>query len=521
MGVVERVQTGRRSGQDPQSFRFVSDGTIGVARDADHEHCSGRLIYVKMARMFSFEDRFGLSPAVLRGVLDAALSSGGDFAEIYAEYRTYESIYMEEDIIKDTAESVTLGVGIRVISGEQTGYGYTNDLSPERLKLAARSAAAIAASTAKLGAADLRRIGAVASPFRVEEPPSSAPLESKIALVRSAYTACQSADAAVHKVKAGFQSSLQHLLIANSEGLLAFDERPMVKLTCLAIAEKAGAREYGFSGGGGRVGLEHFNRVLTPEEIGREAAREAIHLLDARPAPAGEMPVVLSPGHAGVLIHEAVGHLLEADFIRKKTSVFWDKIGKKVGSKLVTIHDDPTIPAFRGSYGIDDEGTVSGKATLIEHGVVRGLLQDRLSARILKMNPTGHGRRQDYTDIPIPRMANTYIDPGETPRDDIIRSVKKGFYADRFQGGQVEDSGKFTFSVSSGFLIEDGRLTAPVKQATLIGSNIDILGRIEMVGDDLDWSQQTGTCSKDGQDVPVMDGCPTLKVSKMTVGGRE
>ncbi len=471
--------------------------------------------------MFSFDERFGLTPALLRSVLDAALSSGGDFAEIFAEYRTYESIYMEEDIIKDTAESVALGAGIRVVTGDQTGYGYTNDLSPERLRQAARSAAAIASSSAGVGAADLRTIGPVPSPFRVEEPPASASLESKIALVRSAYESCLSVDAAVQKVKAGFQSSLQRVLIADSEGRLAFDERPMVKLTCVAIAEKNGGREYGFSGGGGRVGLEHFGRVLTPKQIGREAAEEALNLLEAKPAPAGEMPVVLSPGHAGVLIHEAVGHLLEADFIRKKTSVFWDKLGKKVGSPLVTIHDDPTIPAFRGSYAIDDEGTAPRKATLIERGVVRGLLQDRLSARILKMEPTGHGRRQDFTDIPIPRMANTYIDPGETPPEDIIRSVKKGFYADRFQGGQVEDSGKFTFSVSSGFLIEDGRLTAPVKQATLIGSNIEILKTIEMVGSDLDWSQQTGTCSKEGQEVPVMDGCPTLKITKMTVGGRE
>jgi len=474
-----------------------------------------------MTHMFSFEDRFGLTPAVLRGVLDAALATGGDFAEVYAEHRTHESVFMEEDIVKETSESVSLGVGIRVITGDQTGFGYTNDLSPDRLRLAARSASAIAASAKPGRAADLRSPVPAPSPYRVRTLPASAPLDDKMALVRAAYAAGQSADPAIRKVKAGFQSGLQRLLIANSEGLLAADERPMVKLTCVAIAERNGIREYGYSGGGGRVGLEHFAGTLTPEDIGREAAREALHLLDARPAPAGQMPVVLSPGHAGVLIHEAVGHLLEADFIRKKTSVFWNKLGKKVGSPLVTIHDDPTIAAFRGSYGVDDEGTVPAKTTLIEGGVVRGLLQDRLSAGILKMPLTGHGRRQDYTDIPIPRMANTYIDPGETPPEDIIRSVKKGFYADRFSGGQVEDSGKFTFSVSSGWLIEDGRLTAPVKQATLIGSNLDILKRIELVGNDLGWSQQTGTCSKDGQDVPVMDGCPTLKISKMTVGGRE
>jgi TldD protein len=474
-----------------------------------------------MALMFSFEDRFGLTPVLLRGVLDAALSTGGDFAEIYAEYRTYESVFMEEDIIKETTASVAVGLGIRVIAGDQTGYGYTNDLSPKRLLQTARSAAAIAASAMPGRAADLRAAGPFASPFRVETSPADVRLEDKMALVRAAYAACHATGKAIHKVKAGFQSGLQRVLIVNSEGLIASEDRPMVKLTCVAIAERNGAREYGFSGGGGRVGLEHFAGTLTPEEIGREAAREAIHLLEARPAPAGEMPVVLSPGHAGVLIHEAVGHLLEADFIRKKTSVFWNKLNKKVGSPLVTIHDDPTIPAFRGSYGIDDEGTVASKVTLIEDGIVRGLLQDRLSAKILRMGTTGHGRRQDYTDIPIPRMANTYIDPGETPPEDIVRSVKKGFYADRFQGGQVEDSGKFTFSVSSGWLIEDGRLTAPVKQATLIGSNLDVLKKIEMVGNDLGWSQQTGTCSKDGQDVPVMDGCPTLKISRMTVGGRE
>ncbi|MBU2439171.1 MAG: TldD/PmbA family protein, partial [Acidobacteria bacterium] len=246
---------------------------------------------------------------------------------------------------------------------------------------------------------------------------------------------------------------------------------------------------------------------------------EALHLLDAEPAPAGEMPVVLSAGHSGVLIHEAVGHLLEADFIRKKTSVFWDKMGKKVASDRVTIYDDPTIPYFRGSYNVDDEGIEPQKTLLIDKGRLSGLLQDRLSAKILNMTPTGHGRRQDYSSIPIPRMSNTYIEHGEYDREEIIRSVKKGFYAHHFQGGQVEDTGKFTFSVSSGYLIEDGRLTTPVKQATLIGSNIAILNSIEMVGSDLTYSLQTGICGKDGQEAPVSDGCPTMKITSMTVGG--
>jgi TldD protein len=232
------------------------------------------------------------------------------------------------------------------------------------------------------------------------------------------------------------------------------------------------------------------------------------------------MPIVLSPGHSGVLIHEAVGHLLEADFNRKKTSVFWNKMGKKVGTDQVTIYDDPTIPASRGSYNVDDEGTAPRRTLLIEKGVVAGLLQDKLSARLMKRPLTGHGRRQDYSHWPVPRMANTYIDRGEYDPAEILASVKKGFYVDSLQGGQVEDSGKFTFSVSLGHLIEDGKLTAPVRQATLIGTNIDILKRLVCVGSDLAFGLQTGTCSKEGQDVPVNDGCPTIKISRMTVGGR-
>jgi len=233
------------------------------------------------------------------------------------------------------------------------------------------------------------------------------------------------------------------------------------------------------------------------------------------------MPIVLSPGHSGVLIHEAVGHLVEADFNRKRTSIFWNKMGKRVGSELVTICDDPTIPSFRGSYNIDDEGTAPRKTLLIEKGVVRGLLQDRLSCRLMRGAAlTGHGRRQDYSHWPIPRMANTYIAGGDDVPEDIVKSVAKGFYVASLSGGQVEDSGKFTFSVSLGYLIEGGKLTAPVKQATLIGTNIDVLKRIDRVGNDLAFGLQTGTCSKDGQDVPVTDGCPTLRIGKMTVGGK-
>jgi TldD protein len=471
--------------------------------------------------MIPFEDHFHLSPDDLGRVLEAALSLGGDFSEAFLEYRVYSSIHMEEDLIKETSESISLGLGIRVWSGEKTGYAFTNDLAPEKTRNAALSAAAIASGSAIVPAAKLK---AATSPLRVypvEAAPYRADLADKIGLVREAYAACQAFAPAIKKVTAALQDQVQYLTIANSEGRLVSDARPLVKLSCVAIAEGKSGREYGYSGGGGRVGLEYFAATLTPAEIGRKAAAEAVQLLDARDAPAGEMPVVLAPGHAGVFIHEAVGHLLEADFTRKKTSIFWNKMGVRVGSPLVTIYDDPTIPGFRGSYAIDDEGTVPQKTPLIEKGVIVGLLQDKLSARIMGRATTGHGRRQDYTDFPIPRMANTFIDAGQDDPADIIRSVRKGFYAEQFTGGQVEDSGKFTFSVSAGFLIEEGRLTAPVKQATLIGSNVDVLKDVDRVGTDLAFGMPTGTCGKEGQDVPVTDGCPTIKIAKMTVGGRE
>jgi TldD protein len=389
------------------------------------------------------------------------------------------------------------------------------------LSAAARTAGAI--SSGRSRAARTRPFRPARRSLRLyplRAPAHKASLERKIELVKDAYASAKDYDGAVVKVRVALGDSVQYVHVVNSEGLTARDVRPLVKMSCSVIAESDGRRESGYHGGGGRVGLEYFAEDLTPAAIGREAAAEAVRLLDARDAPAGEMPVVLAPGHAGVLIHEAVGHLLEADFHRRRTSVFWNKMGAKVGAERVTIIDDPTIPRFRGSYNIDDEGTPPRPALLVENGRAVGRLQDFLSARFFKEAPTGHGRREDFSFWPIPRMSNIYIAAGGHAPEEIIASVAKGLYAEQFQGGQVEDSGKFTFSVSSGYLIEGGRLTAPVKQATLIGTNIDILHKIAMVGNDLRFSLQTGTCSKEGQDVPVTDGCPTLKISEMTVGGR-
>ena len=464
-------------------------------------------------------DPFKTSKETIQKILNLSLSKGGDFSELYLEYKVFTFIKMEDDIIKETAESIDLGAGIRVISGDKTGYGYTNNLSFSDMKKAALTAAQIAADVKKTNLQGFFPVSSRFDLYQTANPSHTASLEKKIDIVKRAYTTALDIDPKIIKVKTAFTDQIQNLVIANSDGLLISDQRPLVKLTCMAIAEKNGQREAGFFGGGGRVGLEYFENVLTPEEIGRESSQEALHLLDAALPPAGEMPVILAPGHSGVLIHEAVGHLLEADFIRKKTSIFWNKLGIKVGTNQVTIYDDPTIPFFRGSYNIDDEGTIPERTLLISQGILTGFLQDKLSARIMGQQTTGHGRRQDYSCIPIPRMSNTFIDAGNFSPEDILKTVKKGFYALRFQGGQVEDSGKFTFSVSSGYLIENGRKTAPVKQASLIGNNIDILNKIEMVGSDLDFGLQTGVCGKEGQGVPVNDGCPTLKISAMTVGG--
>ena len=466
-----------------------------------------------------FIDFFHISDGEMQKVLDLALSRGGDFSEIFCEYRMFSSILMEEDIIKETGESIGLGIGIRVISGDKTGYAYTNDLSPTKINNAAITAASIANGKISQKAVPMNFKTNAHDLYPVVQAGREALLAEKIALVKKAYVTAQRHDAAVQKVRVSFADLTRYITILNSEGLKVSDVQPMIKLVCLAVAERGESREAGFSGGGGRVGLEYFTGTLTPEEIGRDAAQEAVQLLDASPSPAGEMPVILSPGHSGVLVHEAVGHLIEADFMRKKTSIFWNKSGQKVARENVTIFDDPTIPHFRGSYNIDDEGTQPEKTLVIENGKLVGFLQDRLSSTLMKMSLTGHGRRQDFSCIPIPRMSNTYIAGGEYDREEIIRSVSRGFYADKFQGGQVEDSGKFTFSVSSGFLIEDGKLTTPVKQATLIGTNIDILKKIEKIGSDLKFGLQTGTCGKGGQGAPVTDGCPTIKISQMTVGG--
>jgi len=465
-----------------------------------------------------FEERFGITREQMKTILALALSKGGDFSELYFEYKIRNSVRMEEDIIKDSSENITLGVGIRVLKGAQTGYGYTDDMTFEKMKRTALTAAAIAAGSARASVADLTEKVSPLQVYDLKTPMQGVLLGAKVDLVRQAYTAAQAHDKRITKVQAGLVDEIQYVTIANSEGLVISDARPHLVLFVSSTAEENGVRNTGFKAAGGRTGQDFFLHVETPASIGTAASADAITLLSAIDPPAGEQPVVLGSLQSGVMIHEAVGHPLEADGNRKKTSIMWDKLGQKVANPIVTIYDDPTIPHHSGSMNVDDEGTVPAKTMLIEKGTLVGFLQDCLSAKLMNMDPNGHGRRASYRDVPIPRMANTVLGPGDATVEDIIRSVKKGFFAETYQGGQVSDSGKFTFSVNMGYLIEDGKLTRPVKNATLIGTNVQILNEVEMIANDTRYF--LGTCGKEGQSASVTAGTPTLKLRQMTVGGR-
>lgn len=466
-----------------------------------------------------FSSRFGVTKEMMKKVLEAALSKGGDFAELYFEYTLSNNVVMEDDIIRESAEDVTLGVGIRVLNGKQTGYAYTSDLSPETMRRTALTAAAIASSPARVRAAAIKPVAPGRQVYLMERPFADAPLGDRITLVQEAYAEARAHDPRITKVIANLGDSLQCVTVVNSDGLMVSDVRPQARLRTTAIAEENGKRVSGGGNRGGRVGMTFYRTPgSTPKEIGRQAAQEAIILLAAADPAPGEWPVVLGSKASGVMVHEAVGHPLEADGNWQKTSIMWDKMGQMVADPMVTIYDDATIPQYRGSMNVDDEGTPTEKVMLIENGRLVNYLHDRLSARVLRAKPNGHGRRQRFDSVPIPRMGNTVLAPGGASPEDVIASVKKGFYADTYAGGMVEGTGKFTFSVNLGYLIEDGKLTRPVKNATLIGTNVQILREVEMIGNDMGFF--LGTCGKSGQQAAVTAGTPTFKIRQMTVGGR-
>jgi TldD protein len=472
-----------------------------------------------------FAERFGLTERDLESYLSEALSSGGDYADLYFEYLANTSIGIDEGIVKNASEGVTLGVGVRVISGDRTGYAYSDDLTPEKIRKAARVAARIAkgpASIAKTGFEEAHKHNL----YPMIHAPHEAGLTERVDLVKRADVAARAYDSRIFQVQAMYADNVRNVLVATSDGRLSYDRQPMARMGVTVLArENGGPPQHGHSGGGGRVTLDFFLNEKTPEYFAREAASQAIVQLSAAEAPAGEMTVVLGPGWPGILLHEAVGHGLEADFNRKGVSAFSGRIGEKVASPLCTVIDDGTIGSWgggsrRGSLNVDDEGAPTRQNVLIEDGVLRGYLQDELSARLMKSASTGSGRRESYQHIPMPRMTNTYMLAGESDPEEIIRSVPKGIYCATFGGGQVDiTSGNFVFSATESYLIEDGKLTRPVRGASLIGNGPEALKYVSMVGHDLQLDEGVGICGKDGQHVPVGVGIPTVKIERMTVGG--
>jgi TldD protein len=467
-----------------------------------------------------FGQKFGITEHDLEQYLSEALSAGGEYADLYFEYLATSNMGIDESIVKSAVQGVSLGVGVRVISGERTGYAYSDDLSPEKIRRAARVAACIASGPSKVektGFEEARRRDL----YPVLTAPNETELADRVDLIKRADRAARAADHRVFQVNASYVDSLRQVLVATSDGVLSVDRQPLARMGVSVLARDGdGTPQRGYSGGGGRVGLEFFEKEKTPEHFACEAVRQAIVQLSAIPAPAGEMTVVLGPGWPGILLHEAVGHGLEADFNRKKVSAFSDRIGQKVASPLCTVVDDGTIRNRRGSLNVDDEGAPTQQNVLIEKGILRGYLFDKLSSRLLRSATTGSGRRESYQHIPMPRMTNTFLLAGESDPEEIIRSTPRGLYCANFGGGQVDiTSGNFVFSAAESYLIEDGRITRPVRGASLIGNGPEALKYVSQVGHDLQLDEGIGICGKEGQSVPVGVGIPTIKIDRMTVGG--
>jgi len=471
-----------------------------------------------------FSSKFGITDSLMERCLGEALSAGGEYAELYFESVASTSLGLDESLVKSASQGVSAGCGIRVLSGERTGYAYTDELSPDRLLRAARTAALIASGPAKQSVVGLGP-KPLTEPARARLYPAPAAeldpeLSAKLALIMRADVAARAVDPRITEVRAGYGDEVRRILVAASDGTYSSDVQPLLRLNVSVLARDGEKTARGTAGGGGRVEIAYFDGAKSPEYFAREAARQALLQLTAIAAPAGDMEVVLGPGWPGVLLHEAVGHGLEADFNRKKTSAFSGMIGQRVGSDKVTVVDNGTIPSRRGSIHVDDEGADSRENVLIENGILRGYMNDKLSAKLMGTANTGNGRRESYQQMPMPRMTNTYMLAGHDEPDDIIRSVKRGLYAVNFGGGSVDiTSGKFVFSASEAYLIEDGRITSPVRDATLIGNGPEALKYVSMVGHDLALDEGIGNCGKQGQWVPVGVGMPTIKLDRMTVGG--
>jgi len=461
----------------------------------------------------------GLTLDDLPGLLGELAGPGIDAADLYFQDQVSETWVLEDGIVKEGGFHIEQGVGVRALSGEKTGFAYSNAITADALREAAIAARSIARGGRQASVEVLSK-AAFAPLYGRDNPLDGMGRAEKVELLKRIDVATRALDPRIKQVTVSLAGVWEHVLVAGLDGAMAADIRPLVRFNVSVIVEQNGRRERGGQGGGGRSGYEYFLSEDRAMDYAREALRQALVNLEAVAAPAGTLPVVLGPGWSGVLLHEAVGHGLEGDFNRKGSSAYSGRIGQQVASSLCTIVDDGTLAGRRGSLSVDDEGTPTQCTTLIENGILKGYIQDKLNARLMGVAPTGNGRRQSYAHLPMPRMTNTYMLAGESDPEEIIRSVKKGIYCASLGGGQVDiTSGKFVFSTSEAYLIEDGKITAPVKGATLIGNGPEVMNKVSMVGTDLELDSGVGTCGKDGQSVPVGVGQPTLKIDGITVGG--
>ncbi len=463
---------------------------------------------------------FGLNETHLLRALAEITARKVDDADLYFQYTRSEGWSLEEGIVKTGSFSIDQGVGVRAVSGEKTAFAYSDDISEASLLDAARTVRTISAATgtgrAKVGT---KKIAGGRSLYQGLDPIATLDSTAKVQLLERAEKLARSKDPRVAQVMAGLASEYDVVMVARADGTLAADVRPLVRMSITVIAEQNGRREMGSGGGGGRFGLGYFDDERIEAYV-NDAVSAALTNLESRPAPAGEMTVVLGPGWPGILLHEAIGHGLEGDFNRKGSSAFSGRVGKRVAAKGVTVLDDGTISDRRGSLNVDDEGNASQRNVLIEDGILRGYIQDSLNARLMGVAPTGNGRRESYAHIPMPRMTNTYMLGGDKAPGEIVASIKKGLYATNFGGGQVDiTSGKFVFSASEAYWVENGKILYPVKGATIVGNGPDALTRVTMIGNDMKLDSGVGTCGKEGQSVPVGVGQPTLRIDGLTVGG--
>ncbi|WER44824.1 metalloprotease TldD [Cupriavidus sp. WKF15] len=463
---------------------------------------------------------YGLDEAKLQRVLADIFTHKVDYADLYFQYTRNEAWSLEEGIVKSGSFSIDQGVGVRAVSGDKTAFAYSDDISLPALS----QAAAATRTIGRAGGGRIKVASELASQtgrnlYTPNDPLDSMAAAEKVALLERIERMARAKDPRVVQVMAGLAGEYDVVLVARSDGVIAADVRPLVRVSVTVIAEQGGRREMGSSGGGGRYAYGYFTDALLQQYVD-EAVSSALVNLDARPAPAGAMTVVLGPGWPGVLLHEAVGHGLEGDFNRKGSSAFAGRMGERVAAKGVTVVDDGTLANRRGSLNLDDEGNPTQCTTLIEDGILRGYIQDTLNARLMKMPVTGNARRESYAALPMPRMTNTYMLNGDRDPQEIIASVKKGLYAVNFGGGQVDiTNGKFVFSASEAYMIEDGKITYPVKGATLVGNGPESLKDVTMIGNDMRLDSGVGVCGKEGQSVPVGVGQPTLRIENMTVGG--